>query len=250
MKNYVIVFILFALPFVMASNAKAATTCTPIYGGGQSCVTTAGNVEVVKRVQVPERDQNGNLKPTANFADSLGFNSPRFRPNEQVTFEIIVRNTGNVVIPMITVTDTLPTQANRNVQGPGTFDGSRTVTFFIQNLQAGAAQTEKITATIVDGGQLPDAVTCPNNNVIANGNQGQSSSDNSQFCIEKQVLGATPAPGKGGVVVTPGVTKGGLKVFPPPAAVTTPPTGPEALALAALIPTGILGQFLRRKSAR
>ena len=68
---------------------------------------------------------------------------------------------------------------------------------------------------------------------MATSDNNQQSSDNSQFCIQKPVLGET---------------KGGLKVFPAPSVTTTPPTGPEMLPLIGLIPTGVLGFILRKKS--
>lgn len=249
MKLYAIVFTFLILPFIVAANAYAATTCTPIYGGGQTCIQT-GEILINKKVQFPERDANGNLLPANRFHDSIGLNDPRFRPGETVTFQLTVTNTGAATIASVTVKDLLPQEVNLNVQGPGVYDpNTRTLTFFMQNLNPGESRTEKLTAQVVSTNQLSADIVCPFNQVTAETNNGQVSQDNAQLCIEKQVvLGATPAPGKGGVAVPPTTTKGGLKVFPPPAAVTTPPTGPEALALAALIPTGFLGQFLRKRS--
>lgn len=44
-------------------------------------------------------------------------------------------------------------------------------------------------------------------------------------------------------------TKGGLPVYDPQPASTTPDTGPEILGLAALIPAAGLGYYLRRKTS-
>ncbi|MCL5746958.1 MAG: hypothetical protein M1277_01605, partial [Patescibacteria group bacterium] len=42
-------------------------------------------------------------------------------------------------------------------------------------------------------------------------------------------------------------TKGGLTVLPAPKIVATPSTGPEALPLLALLPTGFIGFLIRKK---
>ncbi|HSA83432.1 MAG TPA: hypothetical protein VLF20_00915 [Patescibacteria group bacterium] len=47
---------------------------------------------------------------------------------------------------------------------------------------------------------------------------------------------------------TTNATKGGLPVEQPAQATTTPGTGPELLSLAALIPAGAMGIYLRRKT--
>jgi hypothetical protein len=46
----------------------------------------------------------------------------------------------------------------------------------------------------------------------------------------------------------PNTTKGGVTVYPAPTTQTAPPTGPEMLGLISLLPAGLGGLYLRRKT--
>ncbi len=225
-KAFLSVFALatFAL-MASVQGVRADTACQPIYGGGQTCVQV-GNVLINKTVQNPQ---------TGSFVDNLNINDPKFAPASSVKFNITVTNTGSSTINKTTVKDTLPGFVSF-VSGPGSFDSNtKVLTFDVNDLKAGESKTFTVTAKIVDGGQLPSdqGITCVVNQALATSENGQQSSDNSQFCIQKPVLGET---------------KGGLKVFPAPAVTTTPATGPEMLPLIGLIPTGVFGFILRKKS--
>ncbi len=56
-KTLIISSLIAAVAFFAATPAQAATTCTPIYGGGQNCVTT-----VVQPTQQPQVTTKGGLK--------------------------------------------------------------------------------------------------------------------------------------------------------------------------------------------
>jgi len=205
----------------------ADTACQPIYGGGQTCVQI-GNVLINKTVQNPQ---------TGAFLDNLNINDPKFTPSSNVTFHITVTNTGGSTINKTTVKDTLPGFVSF-VSGPGSFDSNtKVLTFDIGNLKAGESRTFTVAAKVADEKQLPSdqGITCVVNQVMATSDNGQQSSDNSQFCIQKPVLGET---------------KGGLKVLPAPKVTITPPTGPEMLPLIGLIPTGLFGFLLRRRAGK
>jgi len=227
-KVYLSIFAL-VIFLLMASeqSALADTVCQPIYGGGQTCVQV-GNTLINKTVQNPQ---------TGAFVDNLNVNDPKFTPTSSVTFHITVTNTGSSTINKTTVKDTLPSFINF-VSGPGSFDSNtKVLTFDVGNLAAGESRTFTIAAKVTDQGQLPQdqGITCVVNQAISTSENGQQSSDNSQFCIQKPVLGET---------------KGGLKVLPSPQITITPPTGPEMLPLIGLIPTGIFGFFLRKKASK
>ena len=227
-KVFLLVFAL-AIFILMASaqGVRADTACQPIYGGGQTCVQV-GNLLINKTVQNPQ---------TGAFVDNLNINDPKFTPTSSVTFHITVTNTGGSAINKTTVKDTLPGFVSF-VSGPGSFDANtKVLTFDIGNLAGSESKTFTVVAKVADGGQLPanQGITCVVNQALAASENGQQSSDNSQFCIEKPVLGET---------------KGGLKVLPAPKVTTTPPTGPEMLPLIGLIPSGVFGIFLRRKASR
>ncbi|MEK7573264.1 MAG: DUF11 domain-containing protein [Patescibacteria group bacterium] len=212
-----------------AGITNADTSCQPIYGGGETCVQV-GNLSVNKTVKNPS---------TGAFVDNLNINDPKYSPTSAVDFQITVTNTGSGNISSIEVKDTLPSYVTF-VSGPGSFDGNtKVLTFTVNNLGAGQSQTFNVSAKVVDQGSLPadQGVTCVVNQASATSNDNKQSSDNSQFCIEKPTQ---PAP----------TTKGGLKVFPAPKVVSTPATGPEMLPLIGLIPSGVLGLFLRKKTSK
>ena len=228
MKNFI--FSLFAsslLFLVIGTSASADTSCQPIYGGGQTCVQV-GNVFINKTV----------LKPgSSDFVDNLGINDPKYSPASNVTFHITVTNNGGDTVSKVTVKDVLP-QFVSFVSGPGSFDSNtKVLTFDVGNLAAGESRTFTIAAKVADADKLPSnqGITCVVNQAMSTADNNQQSSDNSQFCIGKPVLGEP--------------TKGGLKVFPSQPITKTPATGPEMLGLLGLIPSAITGFFLRKKTS-
>lgn len=226
---------LFALSLTLVPSAYAAGNqitsypgaqpqCPPVYGGGTAC-PQIGNVVIDKKVARPG---------DGVFVDNLSLNDPKFAPDQSVTFQLTVTNTGNAALEKVTVKDIFPTEVTF-VSGAGNYDANtRSLTFDLLNLQPNESRTFTLIAKVNPATQLPDnQASCVINQSIAQA-PGMEAKDNAQFCIEK--------PG------VPSTTKGGLKVFPPQKAVTTPPTGPEAIILSGLLTSGILGVFLRKKA--
>jgi uncharacterized repeat protein (TIGR01451 family) len=171
---------------------------------------------------------------TSNFADNLSVNDSKYSAGQTIPFKIIVTNTGSNKIGHIKVTDNLP-QYLTWVSGDGSWDANaRTITFDINNLDAGRAQQFMINAKVVDNNQLPSdqSTVCVVNHVNAFEDSGSTASDASQVCISKQV-------------VTSNLTPEVFTTVPPK---KIPNTGPEMLPLLGLIPAGIAGIALRRKS--
>ncbi len=238
MKKIILSLIFTTFVLLTAKTAFAAGNCQPIYGGGQTCVQT-GNVAINKMVVNPK---------TGGLVDNLGINDEKFGPESIVTFQIAVTNTGNTQIGTIQVKDIFPPQFVDFAAGAGNFDtNARTLSFDVNNLNASETRTFNIVGKVVRADQLPGdrSIMCVVNQAIATSN-GQVSQDSVQLCIQKD-LQVQVVPGTT-TVITGGETKGGLKVFPPQKVFTAPATGPEALPLMALIPTGLLGAFLRKKA--
>ncbi len=219
-----IVFISGLLFLSPIGKVYADVSCQPIYGGGQTCVTT-GNILVNKKIQNPQ---------TGEFVDNLNLNDSRFAPGQSVVFQILLTNTGATTILQTKVTDLLPTFITFQA-GPGNFDSNtRNLTFTVDNLTSNETRPFTFQARVLDAKDLPDGVTCDprtKNLVTATTNTGQTSQDTASFCVEKGLT-----------------TKGGFPVFPPPKVFTTPPTGPELIPLISLLPGGAFGWFLRKKS--
>lgn len=204
---------------LVSQGAFAQVVCQPIYGGGQTCVNV-GNINVRKLVSHPQ---------TGTFVENLGINDPKFTPNQNVTFQIVVTNSTGSTINKVVIRDIYPQFVNF-VSGPGNFDqNTKTLTFEAINLLPNESRSFTLQGRIVAQNQLSQDVTCVVNQVTATADNMQAQ-DNAQLCIEKPRA----------------VTKGGLPVAPAPKVAVTPPTGPEMLPLIGLLPAGIGGWFLRR----
>lgn len=233
-KTLVLSSFIATVAFFAAGPVNAATTCTPIYGGGQNCVES-GNIVIDKKVQNPVN---------FSFVDNLGVNDPRYAPNQNVPFEINVTNIGPTTFSKVSIKDFLP-------QYIVLADGN--INMEMTDLKPNESRKVMIVGRVVDANQLPgnQSVTCVVNQATATTNNNQGSADNAQFCIEKAGVPTTitqPGPTVIQQAQPQVVTKGGLKVFPAAPAQKTPATGPEALALFGLIPSAVLGYFLRKKS--
>jgi len=205
--------------------STAFADCQALYGGGQNC-TSNFSFTINKMVQVPG-------KGGGQYVDNLSINDPKYSPSQNVNYEIIVTNTGSQTIPTINVTDTFP-QFITFVSGVGNYNQSNnTLNFTVSNLDPGKSVTYVLTAKTADENTLPNTqgITCVINQVSATDTNGDLNSDSSQLCIQKNVLGATPPP-----------------ILPTPKIVATPATGPEMLPLLALLPGGLGGLMLRKKS--
>lgn len=216
--------------FLSIAPAFADTVCTPVYGGGQNCVTT-GQLTPSKTVRNPD---------TGIFVANLGPNDPKFHANDNVPFQVTVTNNSGSTINNIVVVDSFPTlimcQRSENVD----CDTNGKLTINVGTLNSGQSSTLNIIGKVVSN--LPAGVTCNQEpqtrstrniaDITASNQPAQQVS--SSVCLEAGAV----------------VGKGGVTVFPPPTAVQTPPTGPEALALIGLLPVGGLGAFLRKKTSK
>lgn len=208
MKKFLVSSLFAIFYFLFANGVFADTTCTPIYGGGQTCATT-GNIGISKTVQNPQ---------TGGFVANLGINDPRYSQEQTITFNVTVTNNDSKA-STITVKDTLP-QYVKFISGPGGFDSNtQTLTWQVTNLKVGESQTFTIQGKITNSSNIPSGNICAVNQVNATSNNNDNASANSQFCI------ANPVP----------------TVAPPAKVTVTPPTGPEVLPLLTLIPGALAG---------
>lgn len=178
--------------------------CTPIYGGGVICPTPTcfpvygGGVQCPKPPEVFLNKLVRNPS-TGEYVDNLGPNDPKYRPDWEVLFRIIVKNSGDQALSNVTVSDRLP-QFVEFVSGPGTYDSkTRMITLTLENLAGGASQTFEIKTKVVPVDQLPGdkSVACPVNVVDATSDR-EKDHDESQFCIEKEfVVPTVPQAGPG-----------------------------------------------------
>lgn len=239
MKKLLTIFVLSLFLLSFKTENTFASGCTPIYGGGQSCPEYSFSLQ--KFVQKPG-------KGGGEFVNNLSINDPKYSANQNVTFQVTIKNTGTKRVPNITIADVFPKYLSF-VSGPGNFNSkSNTLVFGVSGLNEGQEATYTIVGKIADTNNLPNdsGVICQINQAIGTDSSGAVNKASSQFCIQKDVLGTQETSSTS----TVNTTKGGLKVMATPELTTTPATGPEMISLAFIIPTALGGLLLRRNSKK
>jgi uncharacterized repeat protein (TIGR01451 family) len=232
---YYALFILFSLFAFLAlpqvSFASTAPNCTPLYGGGQTC-EQFDPLLINKTVQNPQ---------TKGYVDNLSPTDPQYTPGQTVVFKLTINNTSNATVSKITATDILPPYITFS-KGQGTYDAdTKTLRFTIDQLKGNETKVFFIEGKAVAKDALPNdqQSRCVINQATVTANN-KTSQDNALICLAKEPINGTTTQTQ--------TTKGGLVIHQPAQSKTTPSTGPEALAIAALLPLGGLGFFLRFKA--
>ncbi len=214
-------------PVFAGSGTYGTTTtvCQPTYGGN-TCENTSLLID--KKVADPTTVTKGGV---AVYKDNLGVNDAKYGAGQTVNFQIVVTNTSDSAVSNISVKDILPeyltiTKGMNN--GWNYDDKSRALSTTISSLNPNESKTFTLSAVVVSSTQLPTGqdVTCVTNQSFAS-ISNVTVQDNAQLCIQKT-----------------------MPVYPAPKAKTTPKTGPEAIALFGLIPSGIGGLLLRKRTSR
>lgn len=226
--------------------ASGTETCQPIYGGGTTC-EQEGTLSVNLTVQNPK---------SKLYLDNLTRTDFTFTPGQTVTFEILVKNVDKKnAVNNITVKNIFPQYAEFAGKDNNYNAKERTLTVKVDKLNPNEGKAITVQAKVVGKDKLPknqDIVCIIDQAVATTGNK--QSQDNSQFCVQiNQPKAAAVAPIKATPTPkapqnTQQTTKGGLPVYPPTQTKTTPPTGPEALALVGLIPAAGLGFWLKKRA--
>lgn len=160
------------------------------YGGGQ----VKQSITIDKTVARPVTTKGG----TTSYVDNLSPNDPRFAPGATVYFRIKVKNTSNTALSNINITDFVPAYVDP-AEGPGNYDSSsRKITYVISSLNPGEERVHNVLMKVVDQSKLPTdkGLMCLTNKVQAVAGSA-SDDDSSQFCVEKQVVGAKQVPTAG-----------------------------------------------------
>lgn len=213
--------------FATSSAFAGESNCQIIYGGGQVC-TQSVKFTINKLVQSTGKG--------GAFVENLTINDSKFSAGQTINFKIVVTNTGSTTITNLSVVDSFP-QFIGFVSGAGNFDSnSKKLSFTVDSLTPGQSREFIVTGKVVNEELLPSnaSTTCVVNTVRATDNSGATADDSAQACIQKNVISTIPAP----------------EVFQKVPVKQVPATGPELYSLIALIPTGLAGVMLRRKSSR
>ncbi len=211
---------------VMAQEQQA---CRPIFGGGPSCVQQ-GDLSLDKKIHNPQTNQ---------FVDTIDTD---ITPGQTIRFQVTVRNTGSRTIENIVVTDIFP-QHITFTRGPGQFDRTTNIlTYPIDRLEGGQTNSVTIEGTVATSLPQTANLLCVVNQATAE--QGRNTgTDSLSFCLQTTGSAQTQTTGP-----TPTGRQTGPQVGQTPNVSTSPKTGPELLALIGLIPAGISGLYLRRKT--
>ncbi len=168
------------------------------YGGG----APSTSLMVDKTVSRAVTTKGG----VVSFVDNNSATDPRFAPGGRVYFQVKIKNTSNVTLNNVEVTDILPGYVIA-VEGPGAFnEQTKTISWKYDSLKAGEERTEKIIAQINGQNNLPadKGVICMiNKSTVRAGSNFDE--DTAQFCVEKQVIGAKKVPTAGpeyGILLT------------------------------------------------
>lgn len=213
--SIIILSLVFSLLFPSFTNAALAENCTPIYGGGKTCLPQ-DKISVDKKVQSPVNDK---------LLDDLSQAEARYRAGDTITFELTIVNKSNKTLKEIEATDKLPSFI-KFISGPGNFnEKTKTLTFRFNNLKPDESR-KFIVVGIVNN---IDKSACVVNYVSVKSGK-IISDDNSKFCLEKTVY------------------VDGFPVMSPPNGLNkTPATGPGILPLLSLLPLGLAGFYIRKK---
>ncbi|MDO8270155.1 MAG: hypothetical protein Q7T54_05815 [Candidatus Levybacteria bacterium] len=207
------------------SFAAGSSQCQIVYGGGEVCEDKI-QFTLDKRVLTPTKG--------GDFVDNLTLNDARFEIGNTASFKIIVKNTGDKKIDTLTVVDTLPQHLNF-VSGAGTYNSNnRTITYTINNLDKGQVNEQVFTVTITNSLPANQGIVCLTNHAKATDNNGITASDTAGLCVQQGVTPVQPTPAP--------------QIFNKVPVKNIPNTGPEMLPLLGLIPLGVTGLILRRKS--
>ncbi len=188
--------LLTAITFLtFAPRAQAGVGSYGQYGQyGQPGGTPSQGISIDKKVGQPTTTKGGTVIYVDNFSPS----DARFKPGQQVYFQIKVKNTSNATLTNVVVRDIIPSYLEP-IEGPGNYDANaRTITFNYATLNAGEERTEKLLMQIYPQDRLPadKGLMCITNKAeVKTGNM--TGQDSAQLCIEKEVIGVQKAPSAG-----------------------------------------------------
>lgn len=189
---------------IIAATAFLAIPSYAQYGQYGAAVPSQG-ITVNKLVGKPGAQTKGSTIPL-EFVDNLSISDVRFKPGQDVFFQVRVKNVSGTNLTNAVLKDFLPSFLDP-IEGPGNFDGnSRIITVDIGNFAPGEEKVFTFKMRIFPQDKLPadKGVICLTNKVQASGTvvtpqpKADPDTDTAQFCLEKEVAGGvTTVPSAG-----------------------------------------------------
>jgi len=167
-KIIVISLGLLVLGFGKADFSLAAVRCEPQYGG-EVCVRL-GDLRIDKVVWDPQREK---------FVDNLDLTDHRFSLQDEVAFQLRIKNIGDATFEKVVVKDELPSFLEL-VSGDLEFE--------IFDLAPGETETRDIKTKVKSESQLPTekSVICDVNLAVAKADS-EEAKDTAKICLSKKV---------------------------------------------------------------
>jgi len=156
---------------------------------------SAPSLIIDKMIGIPASQTKGG---TLSYVDNLGTADHKFKPGDEVSFQLKVRNATDKKLDTITIQDILPPSLNP-LEGPGTYnDKNRTIDIDAGSFAVNEEKIFIIKMSVISQEKLPadKGLFCEINKAVAKGGD-LLDDDVSQFCIEKEVVGVQKVPSAG-----------------------------------------------------
>lgn len=172
---------------------------------------SAPSIIIDKLVGRPSGQTKGG-SASLEYVDNLGTADFKFKPGDEVSFQLKVKNATNQTLDSITIQDFLPPSLEP-LEGPGNYDDkSRVITIDAGSFAINEEKFYLIKMRVISQDKLPadKGLLCELNKAVAK--SGSITDDDvAQFCIEKQVVGVKTVPSAGpemGIIILIG--EGGM----------------------------------------
>lgn len=132
------------------------------------------------------------------YVDNLGTADFKFKPGDEVSFQLKVKNATNQKLESVTIEDFLPPSLEP-LEGPGSYDDkNRVITIDAGSFNVGEEKFYFIKMRVIPQERLPadKGLLCEINKAVAKSG-AITDDDVAQFCIEKEVLKVVKVPAAG-----------------------------------------------------
>lgn len=157
----------------------------------------APSILIDKMVGKPGGQTKGGTT-SLEYVDNLSVTDYKFKPGQEIFFQLKVKNTSNQNLNDVVVKDFVPSYLDP-LKGPGTYDNnSRIITINAGNFSVDEEKIYVLKMKILFQDKLPadKGLFCLVNKADASTNDAYDD-DTSQFCIEKEVIAAVKVPSAG-----------------------------------------------------
>lgn len=149
-----------------------------------------------KMVGIPANQTKG--RGSLAYVDNLGTADHKFKPLDEVSFQLKVKNATDKKLGAITIQDSIPPSLDP-LEGPGTYDDKkRMITIDAGSFAVNEEKFYIVKMRVISQEKLPahKGLFCEINKAVAKSGD-LSDDDVTQFCIEKEVVGVQKVPSAG-----------------------------------------------------